>query len=173
MIETTEDLLPFCNERMTNTGGSYLTDVKVAERLVEMFFGFNPRQYVIIDGLDECATKDIEFLSRFLYQQVSSFDTRLRTCGQLRVVYLSQQFHELEDKHLLPEGRACIPLHTNDNKEDIIAYTQKRLSEFSIPRGTRGGFNLSDADKQQIESMICNRSEGKRFSKNDSTNYVY
>lgn len=156
-------MLPFCNDKMVHTGGSYLTDIKAAERLVEMFFEFNPRQYVVIDAIDECTTTDIELLSKFLSHQVNDFENRLQTCGQLRIMYLSQQFYELEDKHLLPEGRACIPLQTNDNKEDIRAYTKKRLSEFSRPRGTRGGFNLSDADRQQIESMICNRSEGKHY----------
>lgn len=162
MVEATEDLLPFCNDKMVNTGGSYLTDIKAVERLVEMFFKFNPRQYVIIDGIDECATTDIELLSKFLSYQVNDFENRLHE-GQLRIMYLSQQFYELDDKHLLPEGKACISLQANDNKEDIRAYTKKRLSEFSRPRGTRGGFNLTDADRQQIESMICNRSEGKHY----------
>ncbi|KAM0522524.1 hypothetical protein ACHAPE_002115 [Trichoderma viride] len=59
----------------------------------------------------------------------------------------------------MPEEDGRIQLKSTDNAEDIRAYVKARIPEFSLPRGTRGGFNLSGADKDQILSIICGRSE--------------
>lgn len=160
MVETNEYLIPYCIDKAESGGSTTLANVEVAQALVEAFFEYNSRQYVVIDGLDECETsEEMHKIANFFMKQVSKCDNDIKQ-GQLRLLFMSQMMPELEKDHIMPEDDGRIQLKSNDNAEDIRAYVKARIPEFSEPRGTRSGFNLSEADKDQIVSIICGRSEG-------------
>ncbi|KAL7952918.1 hypothetical protein V8C34DRAFT_298274 [Trichoderma compactum] len=155
MVEVTEYLLPLCKENIDSSG--ILTDVATAEALIKAFFEYNTRQYIIIDGIDECEIIETRRAARFFMEQVTYCDNIKQ--GRLRVLFMSQQIPELAKADIMPEGDACVELKATDNAIDIKQYVRKRIPDFSEGRATDSGFNLSEGDKQQIESIICRRSE--------------
>ncbi|UKZ66311.1 uncharacterized protein TrAtP1_007486 [Trichoderma atroviride] len=159
MVDSNEYLIPYCADKAESGGSTTLAHVEVAQALIEAFFEYNPRQYVVIDGLDECETsEEMRKIATFFMKQVSKCDNDIKA-GQLRLLFMSQMIPEIEKDHIMPEEDGRIQLKSTDNAEDIRAYVKARIPEFSLPRGTRGGFNLSGADKDQILSIICSRSE--------------
>ncbi|KAH8889023.1 hypothetical protein GQ53DRAFT_723812 [Thozetella sp. PMI_491] len=157
MVEDDDDLLAFCNDKMVTSGSTTLESIEAAQNLLEAYFEHNPRQYVIIDGLDECETVEICEMAKFFMDQVTK--TENECLGRLRVLFVSQPMPELPKDMRMPEDDACIALKPRDNAEDIKAYVKARIPDFSEPRGTSRGFNLSDSDREQIEATICHRSE--------------
>ncbi|KAK4085083.1 uncharacterized protein Triagg1_73 [Trichoderma aggressivum f. europaeum] len=155
MVEVTEYLLPLCKENIDSSG--ILTDVATAEALIKAFFEYNTRQYIVIDGIDECEIIETRRAAKFFMEQVTYCDNIKQ--GRLRVLFMSQQIPELAKTDIMPEGDACVELKATDNAEDIRTYVKKRIPDFSKERETESGFNLSESDKQQIESIICRRSE--------------
>ncbi|KAM0463182.1 hypothetical protein ACHAPV_003309 [Trichoderma viride] len=159
MVDTNEYLIPYCADKAESGGSTTLAHVEVAQALIEAFFEYNSRQYVVIDGLDECeAPEEMRKIATFFMKQVSKCDNDIKQ-GQLRLLFMSQMIPEIEKDHIMPEEDGRILLKSTDNAEDIKAYVKERIPEFSLPRGTRSGFNLSGADKDQILSIICGRSE--------------
>ncbi|KAL6799958.1 hypothetical protein J3E68DRAFT_448367 [Trichoderma sp. SZMC 28012] len=155
MVEVTEYLLPLCKENIDSSG--LLTDVATAEFLIKAFFEYNTRQYIVIDGIDECEIVEARRAASFFMDQVTNCDNIKQ--GRLRVLFMSQQIPELSKANIMPEDDACVELKATDNAEDIRNYVKKRIPDFSKGSATSSGFNLSESDKQQIESIVCRRSE--------------
>jgi hypothetical protein len=161
MVDSNEYLIPYCADKAESGGSTTLAHVEVAQALIEAFFEYNSRQYVVIDGLDECETsEEMRKIATFFMRQVSRCDTDIKQ-GQLRLLFMSQMITEIERDHIMPEEDGRIQLNPTDNAEDIRAYVKARIPEFSLPRGTQSGFNLSGADEDQILSIICGRSAGR------------
>ncbi|CAH0027137.1 unnamed protein product [Clonostachys rhizophaga] len=157
MIYADEYILPLCDDRRHQGVEDNLSNAETAQTLIEAFIEHAPRQYIIIDGLDECEPNEARQTAHFFMQQVSKCDNDVKL-GQLRVLFTSQTMPELSKQ--MPEGDASITLKLDDNAEDIRTYVQKRMVEFSASNEFSRGFNLSDADKQQMESIVCHQSQG-------------
>ncbi|PTB66815.1 hypothetical protein BBK36DRAFT_1198507 [Trichoderma citrinoviride] len=158
MVDSNDDLLPLCVEKAESSGNPSLADTETAQSLIEAFIEYNTRQYVIIDGLDECDTAEARKAATFFMGQVTKCDNDIKQ-GHLRLLFMSQPIPELARAKVMPEDDACVQLKATDNAEDIKSYVRKRIEEFSEVRATRSGFNLLESDKDQIESSICRRSE--------------
>ncbi|KAL7933038.1 hypothetical protein V8C35DRAFT_306104 [Trichoderma chlorosporum] len=156
LVESNDYLLPFCKENIDSSGN--LSDVATAEALIKAFFEYNNRQYVIVDGLDRCELIEANKIATFFMEQVSKCDNDIKQ-GRLRVLFMSQLTPELAKIKAMPDDGARVKLKSKDNAEDIRAYVKKRITDFSDERATGSGFNLSQDDKDQIESIICHRSE--------------
>lgn len=159
MVDFNDYLLPLCLEKVESSGNPTLADTETAQVLIEAFFEYNTRQYIIIDGIDECERTEARDAATFFMGQVTKCDNDIKQ-GQLRVLFMSQPTPELVKAKVMPEDDACVQLRSTDNAEDIRSYVKKRIPDFSEKRATRSGFNLSENDKEQIESIICRRSEG-------------
>ena len=160
MVDADEDLLPLCAEKAASSGGTNLANAEIAQNLIEAFLEHNSRQYIIIDGLDECETlEEMCQTATFFMRQITKCDNEIRQ-GRLRVLFMSQPLPELAKKKIMPEDDACVELKSTDNADDIRAYVKKRIPDFSERRATSSGFNLSEGDRGQVESIICRRSEG-------------
>ncbi|UKZ54067.1 hypothetical protein TrVGV298_007872 [Trichoderma virens] len=155
MVESTEYLLPLCKENIDSSGN--LTDIPTAEALLKAFFEYNTRQYIVIDGIDECEMVEMRKIASFFMEQVEKCDNIKQ--GRLRVLFMSQSIPDLTKAKIMPEDDACVQLKATDNAEDIRSYVKKRIPDFSEGRATSSGFNLSESDKEEIESIICRRSE--------------
>lgn len=161
MIDSNEDVLPLCAEKAESSGNTNLADIEVAQTLVEAFIEYNSRQYIIIDGLDECETvQEMLKTADFFMKQVEKCDNNIKP-GQLRVLFISQMIPELAKAERMPQEDACIQLKPADNADDIRAYVKKRIEDFSNNGATGSGFNLSPVDEEQIESITCRQSEGQ------------
>ncbi|KAJ3937985.1 uncharacterized protein N0V96_011984 [Colletotrichum fioriniae] len=82
-------ILPLCDDKITSSGGSTLSTPEGCLSLIEAFFEVNPRLYIVVDGVDECASRvEIQQTVSFLVAQVSRLDEINQ--GQLRVLFMSQ-----------------------------------------------------------------------------------
>ncbi|KAM5366412.1 hypothetical protein ACJZ2D_010522 [Fusarium nematophilum] len=158
MVEQDDYVLPLCDDKRINGGGDTLANVQTTQNLIEAFAEYNERQYIIIDGLNECEDTEIRQTAGFFMELVAKHDKQSQ--GKLRVMFLSQPLPDM--KKYLPEDKACITLKSTDNAEDIRTFVKKRLLKFSQSDGTHAHFNLSQPDKDQIESAIC-RQSGEMF----------
>ncbi|KAJ4267531.1 hypothetical protein NW762_003638 [Fusarium torreyae] len=155
MVNLDEYILPLCHDKKTN-GGVDLLDAAVVQKLIETFVEHSPRQYIVIDGIDECERTEIQQTARFFKDLVSRCDTQIKV-GHLRVMFIGRETSETR-KYLSGDDCTSIPLKPEDNQDDIRAFVQKKLPEFSkSDHGT--GFSLSDADKQDLERIICHQSQ--------------
>jgi len=160
MVDADEDILPLCVEKAALSGSTVLANPEIAQSLIETFFEYNSRQYIVIDGLDECEARDeICQIATFFMEQITKCDIEIKQ-GRLRVLFMSQPMPWLAEDKIMPVDDACVELKSTDNADDIRAYVKKRIPDFSKKRATSSGFNLSEDDKGQIESIICGRSEG-------------
>ncbi|TDZ18863.1 Early growth response protein 1 [Colletotrichum orbiculare MAFF 240422] len=147
-------LLPFCEDKVSSTGGSTLQNAETAQQLLEVLFEHGgPRLYVVVDGLDECAAAtEVQQTVDFLTKQVARCDALAQ--GRLRVLLVSQSTTEMR-KVMARCGRdaaGVVELEADDNKEDIRLFVRRKLR-------TRY-FNLSPDDEQVIEDRVVNQSEG-------------
>ncbi|WYZ39760.1 hypothetical protein EsH8_IV_000101 [Colletotrichum jinshuiense] len=155
-------ILPLCDDKITNNGGSTLSSPEAAIPLIEAFFDINPRQYVVVDGLDECAAAtEIQQTVAFLTAQVMRCEDINQ--GQLRVLFMGQSGVELRRamlKYGIPgEGGREVGLDWKDNAQDIRNYVKKRMEPEELQKvGKR--FNLTDENVQGIEDKIADQSEG-------------
>jgi hypothetical protein len=78
--------------------------------------------------------------------------------GHLRVLFIGRETSDTK-KHIPGDDCISIALRPEDNHDDIRAFVQKKLPEFS--KSSHGvGFSLSEADKSDIERIICHQSQG-------------
>ncbi|KAF4808325.1 E3 SUMO-protein ligase EGR2 [Colletotrichum siamense] len=150
-------ILPLCEDKMTNSGGSTLTNPEVAQSLIEVFFENTSRQYIVIDGLEECkATTEITQTINFFTKTVNACEELNQ--GQLRVMFMSQSNKDIRkcmEKNGLSLNSGEVELDAKENAEDIRRYVRRELTS---PNGER--FNLFEREKQDIEDKIAFMSEG-------------
>ncbi|KAL3298050.1 zinc finger protein [Colletotrichum asianum] len=150
-------ILPLCEDKMTNSGGSTLTNPEVAQSLIEVFFENTSRQYVVIDGLEECkATTEITQTINFFTKTVTACEELNQ--GQLRVMFMSQLNKDIRkcmEKNGLSPSSGEVQLDAKENAEDIRRYVRRELTSANGEK-----FNLFEREKQDIEDKIAFMSEG-------------
>lgn len=157
MVEAEDYIVPYCYQEKATSGGPILIDAKLAQKLIKTFIEFSTRHYIVIDGVDECQGAEIQQTAKFFKDLVSVYDTQIRL-GHLRVIFIGRE--TTDTKKNIP-GDDCfgILLRPEDNHDDIRAFVQERLPEFS--KSSHGiGFSLSEADKSDVERIICRQSQG-------------
>ncbi|TQN64264.1 C2H2 finger domain transcription factor crzA, partial [Colletotrichum shisoi] len=155
-------ILPLCADKITNSGGSSLSSPEAALPLLEAFFDINPRQYLVVDGLDECAAPaEVQQAVAFLEAQVTRCEDVSQ--GSLRVLFVSAASADVRRvmaKHGVPgEGGREVPLDVKNNAQDIRGYVRKRLEPAELAKANRR-FNLTEANVQVIEDQVAVQSEG-------------
>ncbi|RGP70131.1 early growth response 1-b [Fusarium sporotrichioides] len=163
MVESDDYILPLCHQEKNTSGGANLLDAGVAKKLIKTFIEYSPRQYIVIDGLDECEGTEIHQTARFFKELVSVYDTQVRL-GHLRVIFIGRETSDTR-KYIPGDDCASVPLKPDDNHDDIRAFVQKRMPEFSTSEYSQG-FSLSEANKEDIERIVCHQSQ-------DSFLYAY
>ncbi|SCN87004.1 uncharacterized protein FFNC_01995 [Fusarium fujikuroi] len=156
MVEAEDYIIPYCYQEKISSGGSILIDAKLAQKLIKTFIEFSVRHYIVIDGVDECHGAEIDQTTKFFKDLVSAYDTQIRL-GHLRVLFIGR---ETSDTKKYVPGVDCISiaLRPEDNHDDIRAFVQKKLPEFSKSSHSIG-FSLSEADKLDVERIICRQSQ--------------
>ncbi|KAG4260309.1 hypothetical protein FPRO03_02132 [Fusarium proliferatum] len=155
MVEAEDYIIPYCYQEKVSSGGSTLIDAKLAQKLIKTFIEFSVRHYIVIDGVDECHGAEIQQTAKFFKDLVSAYDTQIRL-GHLRILFIGRETSDT--KHIPGDDCISIALRPEDNHDDIRAFMQKKLPEFS-KSSHRVGFSLSEADKSDVERIICHQSQ--------------
>ena len=142
-------LMPFFHDKYLSSRESSLSSVALAKQLFELVCKTVPRQYVIIDGLDECDSSERKLILSFFTDLVEKFDKE--TPGKLRVLFISQEYSDI--KSCLGKAN-IIPLTPSDNENDIRMYVNKWALEIQLK------FELDTPQVEFIEASTVGRAHG-------------
>jgi hypothetical protein len=149
LLNHCRELIPYCYEKYLSSGELNLTSPALAERLLKLFLEKIPKQFIIIDGLDECNPAQRKLVLSFFTSMVDRCDER--EPGKLRVLFVSQDFHDI-GKAL--QTADVMKLTPEDNENDIKAYVHdwsKRIREKYL---------LNDEQIEFIQESTLIRSKG-------------
>lgn len=120
MINHCDALVPFCHDKMNRTGESTLTTEDLAKQLLEQICKEIPKQFIIIDGLDECDQAQRGNLLKVLTAIVKVCDETLDS-GKPRLLIVSRKLGDIE--HYLAEAN-WMEIRRHDNRQDIEAFVR-------------------------------------------------
>jgi hypothetical protein len=127
-----------------------LTTPSLAEQLLKLFCEKITKQYVIIDGLDECDPAQQKLVLSFFTTMVDRCDER--DPGMLRVLFVSQDYPDIE-KALWTS--TVLKLTAEDNKNDIKTYVHDWSTKIQEK------YTLGIDKVEDIRESTCIRSKGK------------
>ena len=139
-------LVPYVYNKTLISGELTLSTLNLAKQLVELFCQKVPRLYFVVDGLDECETKERKLVLSILQSINESHEP-----GKLRVLFVSQDYPDI--KNALKTA-TILPLSALDNRHDIQRFVRQEALDLE---------SKYDLDKYQIEkilSLTCARAQG-------------
>ena len=147
------DISPLLYETIIRIGDTHLTSRNDAEKLLRAVLTGSSAShtYIIVDGLDECAspediTKVITTLTRI------AEDLNATSPGAYRLFFTST-----DENVVRQQLRKAVKLkiRPQDNKQDIKHYTTVWCSKI------QNKFQLSNEERQEIESNVMSKAQGK------------
>jgi hypothetical protein len=142
-------LLPHCHEKTLAKGELTLTSAVTAQNLLELFFDCSSRQYVIIDGLDECSAIERKLVLAFFNSIIRKYDSK--DPGKFRIVFVSQDEDDIKSAL---KSAAWISLAPGNVEHDLQIFTGK----WSDDIGQK--FHLDTQQVNHIAELTCYRAEG-------------
>jgi hypothetical protein len=149
LLSQCRDLVPYCHDRHLSSGELTLTSPGLTKQLLELFCQRIQKQYIIIDGLDECDPTEWKLVLSFLNVMVDRCD--MYQPGKLRVLFVSQDYNDI--RKALPTA-AIISLGPTDNENDIKAY----VKEWAMNIQQKFGLEKDQVDL--IITLTCARARG-------------
>ncbi|KAI9858937.1 MAG: hypothetical protein M1813_007239 [Trichoglossum hirsutum] len=149
LLSQCRDLVPYCHDRHLSSGELTLTSPGLTKQLLELFCQRIQKQYIIIDGLDECDPTERKLVLSFLNVMVDRCD--MYQPGKLRVLFVSQDYNDI--RKALPTA-AIISLGPTDNENDIKAY----VKEWAMNIQRKFGLEKDQVDL--IITLTCARARG-------------
>jgi hypothetical protein len=121
------------------------------EELAEIAFDSRATSFIVLDGLDECKSGEIEkALSWFMSRQKSPDESN---SGHIRLLCLGQRVHELQ--HMLSSA-ANISLENANHVEDIATYVQNQACR------VKEEFEMSPQIEAEIVRRVTNAAKSRR-----------
>ncbi len=137
-----QGLLPLCHERQKKSSEVTLQSPKQTMTLLESCLlrvaqqetirdqqKTHERQYIVIDGLDECETNEWQQLVGFFQRLLKSLGP---DSARLRVLFISQHTNQIE-KEL--NTTASIKISPRDISNDIEVYARRRSRDIGVKFG--------------------------------------
>jgi hypothetical protein len=149
LLNQCRELIPYCYDKFLSSGDLTLTTQSLAEQLLRLFCEKITKQFVIIDGLDECDSAQRKLVLSFFMTMVDRCDER--EPGKLRVLFVSQHFPDIE-KAL--QTATVLKLTSEDNKNDIKAYVRDWCGKIQQK------YDLEMDKVEYIQESTCIRSKG-------------
>ncbi|KIX96919.1 uncharacterized protein Z520_07033 [Fonsecaea multimorphosa CBS 102226] len=143
-------VLPYFEEYRRQSGEPVLTLEKVAKRLFETVSEQGQRQYIILDGLDECRSEERKLILLFLTSLVKRIDDR--EPSKLRLLVVSQD--EPDIRKLLSSAEE-FPIKPEDNKQDIRTFVQVWIGKI------QERFRLGDDASSSLARRTCHNAAGQ------------
>jgi len=152
MVQEHPELIPVCHDKKIDSGHPYLSNSDIARALLSLFFEVTPRQFVVIDGLDECEPPEVRLVLQFFVGAVEKCDGY--NPGKLRVLFSSWFLSDMK-KYL---GNASImEIQERDNAADIESFVKQEVKSLAQ-------YNLEPQVYSDIIDMTCRGAQGKPTS---------
>ncbi|ORY16158.1 C2H2 domain-containing protein [Clohesyomyces aquaticus] len=140
LLDQYPDLMPHCHTRQASSGEPVLSSPNTARKLLEDFCLTIPKQYIIIDGLDECEQSERKQILELFVQLVTQSEAD--EPGKLRVLFVSQDYvdikralHNSMNAKVTPR---TISLSSMDNERDIRVYVNDLTTQIAQKHGLDG-----------------------------------
>ncbi len=132
------------------SGEPTLVSTNLAKQLLDLLCQkIHNKQYIVIDGLDECDESERKLVLQFFTSMIDRYD--MREPGRIRALFVSQDENDI-GKAL--STAAVIALVPSDNENDIRSFVLKETKKIQLKH---------DLDNQQAEYIVdstCTRAEG-------------
>lgn len=125
----------------------------LARQLFETVAWERDRQYIILDGLDECPKEDRKMIISFLTALIAKIDAK--TPSKVRLLVISQP--ESDIRNLLERAQE-FEVKPDDNAEDIAIFVHSWMTKLHERFGLEGGIVTS------LEQRTCVLAKGKNCS---------
>ncbi|KAH8586783.1 C2H2 domain-containing protein [Bisporella sp. PMI_857] len=149
LLNHSRGLIPYCYDKYMSSGELNLTSTALAEQLLKLCFEKIPKQFIIIDGLDECSPAQRKLVLSFFTSMVDKCDER--EPGKLRILFVSQDFPDIEKALQVAD---VMKLGPEDNENDIKAYV------YDWSKKIKKKYYLNDIQLKFIEESTLIRSQG-------------
>lgn len=94
MVNHCEDLVPTCHDELSKMSETILTSEDTAKKLLDLFCKIIPKQFIVIDGIDECEEMQRSNLLRIVTTIVKACDES-PSCGKPRVLCISRKLGDI------------------------------------------------------------------------------
>jgi hypothetical protein len=116
-----------------------------------------PKQYIVIDGLDECETVERKQILDFFVSLVGECEGD--EPGKLRILFVSQEYPDikrvLHSSALASIAPSIVKLAPADNQNDIQMYARDLTSNI------KSKFDLDSGQEHHLLSLTVERAHGK------------
>ena len=150
LLTQCRDLVPYCCDKKSSSGELTLASTYLTTQILELFCLKIPKQYIIIDGLDECETVERKQILAFFNRLVGRCDDY--DPGKLRVLFVSQDYPDIS-KALPTAG--ILSMKQGDNENDIKGFVNKWAKDIQVKH------ELDDDQIEYIKLSTCGRAQGK------------
>lgn len=117
--------------------------------LFDLFSQRIQKQYIIIDGLDECDIVERKSVLSFFNSVVEKLDAK--DPGKMRVLFVSQDENDIKNALLTA---TVITLETKDNESDIRSFVRNLTIEIQPT------YDLDDHQVEYVIDSTCARAQG-------------
>jgi len=149
LLNQCRDMVPYCYDKHLSSGELTLSSENLAKQLLELFCQKISKQFIIIDGMDECDVAERKLVLSFFTKIVDRCDSY--EPGKLRVLFVSQDFNDI--KKALPTA-AVISLGATDNENDIKLYVNERAMKIKQKH------ELENYQIERIKASTCAKAHG-------------
>ncbi|KAF2474163.1 C2H2 domain-containing protein [Lindgomyces ingoldianus] len=156
LLDQFPDLMPHCHTRSSSSGEPSLRSLGSAKKLLEDFCLTIPKQYIIVDGLDECEGPERKQILEFFVQLVTQCDSE--DPGRLRILFVSQDYADIKkalhrslNSKVVPK---IISLTSTDNERDIRIYVSNLASQVKVK------YSLEEELAHYIRELTISRAHG-------------
>ena len=159
MIRQFRSLVPYCIDKAHSNGQRELSSTLTAKSVLEVFCDEIPKQFIIVDGLDECGVKERSLLLSDLAEIIDRCDAR--DPGKIRLLIVSQDFTDIKGSLSASQSEmTTLRLTESDNRHEIECFVRRQIERMP------SNFDLDDAEKRYIWDMTCMRSNGRHAIRN-------
>jgi hypothetical protein len=151
-------LLAYCHSKLITSGEPSLRSFTLTKALLTDCCIRAGKQYIVIDGLDECEPVQRKLIVDFFNGLVN--EQNADEPGKLRVLFVSQEYAEMKralrrptDSQLMP---GLVKLGEGDNLTDIETYANVWSSKI------KDKFELDSVEEMELRMNIVTRAKGKR-----------
>ena len=142
-------LLPHCYEKTLAKGELTLSSAVTAQNLLELFLDCSSKQYMVIDGLDECSAIERKLVLAFFNGISRKLDSK--DPGKFRILFVSQ---DEDDINTALKNATWVSLAPGNIKHDLQIFTRK----WSDDIGQK--FHLDTREIDYIAELTCYRADG-------------
>lgn len=153
LLHQDDALLPYLYDKASRSGQTTLSTTALGKELLETALKNSGKQYVIVDGIDECEKderKDIVTTLENTWESIPHDDA-----DSLRCLFISQ-----DDSAARKDFAKMVSLKVteNDTKKDIRTFARSWSSRI------KHKFDLSAERQLFVENMITEKAEGEKSS---------